>query len=94
MKNGSCCQRNSSDTVAGRSWSREARRAVSWILPSVVLAAMPKCPLCLAAYVALFTGFGISLAAAKFAWWLVAIGCVAALVYLAATTLRRYVKLL
>jgi hypothetical protein len=65
---------------------------VSWIVPSVVLAVMPKCPLCLAAYVAIFTGFGISLAAAKFAWWLLAIGCVAVLGYLVATTLRGYMK--
>lgn len=93
MKNGSCCQRNSNDTVAGRSWSRVARRAVSWVVPGVVLAAMPKCPLCLAAYVALFTGFEISIAAAKFAWWSVAIGCVAVLVYLAATTVRGFFRL-
>ena len=92
MKNGSCCQRNSSDSVVGRSWSRAVVRAVSWIVPSVLLAAMPKCPLCLAAYVAVFTGFGISLAAAKFAWWSVAIGCVAVLVYLATTTVRGFFK--
>ena len=61
-------------------------------MPGVVLAAMPKCPLCLAAYVALFTGFGISLAAAKFAWWFIAIGCVAVLLFLAATTVRRFLK--
>jgi len=55
---------------------------VGWIVPGAVLAAMPKCPLCLAAYVALFTGCGISLAAASFAWWFVAAGCVSVLVYL------------
>jgi hypothetical protein len=49
---------------------------------------MPKCPLCLAAYVALFTGFGISLAAAKFAWWFLAISCAAVLTYLAGATIR------
>jgi hypothetical protein len=94
MKNGSCCQKDSSDSVVGRSWVRAAGRLVSWIMPSVVLAAMPKCPICLAAYVAIFTGFGISLAAAKFAWWSVAIGCLAVLIYLAATTLRGYLKFL
>jgi hypothetical protein len=71
---------------------RTVRRAVGWIVPSVVLAAMPKCPLCLAAYVALFTGFGISLAAASFAWWFIAIGCVAVLVYLAVASLRGFLK--
>jgi hypothetical protein len=57
-----------------------------------VLAAMPKCPLCLAGYVALFTGFGISLAAASFAWWFVVINCVAALVYLVATSMRGFFR--
>jgi len=93
MKNASCCQKSSDPEVAGQSWARAAGRTVSWIVPSVVLAAMPKCPLCLAAYVALFTGFGISLAVAKFAWWFLAISCIAALFYLAASTLRGYVKL-
>src|SRR3954453_20872498 len=87
MRNG-CCRDDRSAAVAGRSWTRAARRAVSWIVPGVVLAAMPKCPLCLAAYFALFTGFGISLAAASFAWWLVAFGCIAVLVYLAVNAIR------
>jgi hypothetical protein len=42
----------------------------------------------LAAYIALFTGVGISLAAAKVAWLVMVIGCIAVLVYLTATTLR------
>ena len=89
MKSGSCCRQNSNAAVAGRSSVRAVGRAVSWIMPGVVLAAMPKCPLCLAAYVALFTGCGISLVAASFAWWFVAVGCVAVLVYLATTSVLR-----
>jgi hypothetical protein len=89
MIKGCCCRRDSN----ARSWGHAVGRAVSWIVPGVVLAAMPKCPLCLAAYVALFAGFGISLAAASFAWWFVAISCVAVLVYLAATTVRSFFKL-
>ena len=92
MRNVCCCQQNSEAGATGKSWARAVRRALSWIVPSVVLAAMPKCPLCLAAYVALFTGFGISLAAAKFAWWAVGIGCVAVLVYLAVSGVRGVFK--
>jgi hypothetical protein len=61
-------------------------------VPWVVLAIMPKCPLCLAGYVALFTGIGISFAAANFAWWFVVIGCVALLVYLATATVRGFMR--
>jgi hypothetical protein len=93
MKNGCCCQQNSNGAIAGRSWTRAVGRVVSWIVPGVVLAAMPKCPLCLAAYVALFTGVGISLAAAKVAWLVMAIGCIAVLVYLTTTTLRGLLRL-
>ncbi|WAC21745.1 hypothetical protein OVA24_10145 [Luteolibacter sp. SL250] len=35
---------------------RGAGRAASWLLPAALLAAIPKCPVCLAAYIALFTG--------------------------------------
>jgi hypothetical protein len=88
MRNGCCCDDRSGHAVTTRSWVRAAAKVSSWIVPGVVLAAMPKCPLCLAAYVALFTGCGISLAAASFAWWFVAVGCVSVLVYLAMSAMR------
>ncbi len=86
--NNSCSCANLRSATSHRPWARAAGRAVSWIVPGAVLAAMPKCPLCLAAYVALFTGCGISLAAASFAWWFVAAACVVALVYLSMTAVR------
>jgi hypothetical protein len=46
-------------------WLRRLARLVSWIAPGAVLALMPKCPACLAAYIALGTGIGVSLPAAE-----------------------------
>ena len=92
MRNECSCHDRADGQVVERSWTRAVRGAVSWIVPSVVLAAMPKCPVCVAAYVALFTGCGISLAAASSLWWIVVIGCVATLLYLALQTLRRAMR--
>jgi hypothetical protein len=45
---------------------RRAARKTSWIVPGIMLVLMPKCPICLAAYIALVTGISIPIAAA--AW--------------------------
>lgn len=57
---------------AGRvtpAWVRRAREVVAWALPGAALVLVPKCPACLAAYVTLWTGLGLSLAAATYLRW-------------------------
>jgi hypothetical protein len=43
---------------------------------------MPKCPVCLAAYVALWTGLGLSFATARYVRWSLLLLSGAALLYL------------
>ena len=66
--NSSCgCQRRPNsrgETGRQNTWFQRVKKTAGWILPGTLLALMPKCPVCLAAYVALCTGFTISYSSA------------------------------
>jgi hypothetical protein len=70
---------------------RVARRRFDWAkcsLPTLILALLPKCPACLAAYVALGTGISLSVAVASVLRTVLIGGCVATLVWVVAGMLR------
>jgi hypothetical protein len=49
--------------ISGPPSPTRARRCLAaggWILPSSILALLPKCPACIAAYIAVASGIGIS----------------------------------
>ena len=68
---------------------RRAGRGIQWLFPAALLVLMPKCPLCVAAYVALFTGIGISASTARWIRVLMLACCLISLGYLVVRHLRR-----
>ena len=62
---------------------------LSWIASSALLVAIPKCPACLAAYVALWTGVGLSFTTASYLRYLAIALCCAALAALVINRIRK-----
>ena len=71
-----------------RSFTRRSLDLTAKIIPVAVLAVLPKCPACLAAYVALGTGIGLSLTAATYIRLSLVVLCVASLAYFAVKAVR------
>jgi len=57
-------------------------------VPTLILALLPKCPACFAAYVALGTGISVSVAAASFLRTLLIGICIVSLVWIFASAFR------
>jgi hypothetical protein len=66
-----------------RSIVRRSLDFAGWLLPGATLVLLPKCPACLAAYIALGTGVGLSCPAATWLRVSLMILCLAALAYMA-----------
>lgn len=87
MNEFSCCDGR---PASGRPIDRESPRqrpakVASFLLSSITLILMPKCPVCVATYVALFTGLSLSTAVAGQVRMAI---CASVLAFLALTGLR------
>jgi Flp pilus assembly protein TadB len=92
--NSPCCPARTQAGDKGRRPASRWRRLgelAGWIIPGATLALIPKCPLCVAAYVALATGIGISLSTATFLRTTLIVICVASLTFIAARRLRSFI---
>lgn len=69
---------------------RRGRAIAGWIVPTAALALLPKCPACLAGYVALETGLGISLPTATYLRVMLVALCVASLGFIIARQLGSF----
>jgi hypothetical protein len=68
---------------------QKVREIFAWVVPSAILVLLPKCPACLAAYVALWTGLGLSLSTAAYMRWAMLLLCIASLLFLIVKRLSR-----
>ncbi len=68
------------------------REATGWIAPSLGLALVPKCPMCVAGYVATVTGVGVSMPVAAGLRVGFVVLCVSALALVAARAGIRLLK--
>jgi hypothetical protein len=75
-----------------RTFGRPCVDAFGWIIPGAILALLPKCPMCLAAYLALWTGIGISASAATQLRVSLLILCIGSILLIAARNTRRLIR--
>ena len=71
---------------------RRAWKGTHWLVPSLLLALIPKCPMCVAAYIALFTGVGISINAAHWIQLLLWAFCLISIAYLVITRIPLFLR--
>ncbi len=88
-----CCVVAASDSretiAAPTTFTRRCRDIAGWMVPSAILALLPKCPACLAAYIAFGTGVGLSMSTATYVRMLLVVVCISSLSFLVARRIAR-----
>jgi hypothetical protein len=70
--------------MSARSCCGRGAEVAGWLVPAATLALLPKCPACVAGYVALATGLGVSFSTAAYLRTSLVIASVSVLVFVAA----------
>lgn len=89
MSSPECCE-----AAPRRSLARRGLDIAGYVVPTAILVLLPKCPVCLAAYLAIGTGIGVTLSTAAYLRTLLLVVCLASLGYLAARHAFRWIALI
>jgi len=89
MNRHACCGKLEPTLPKQRSLDAARWIVPGWIVPGGILAVLPKCPACLAAYFALGTGLGITVSIAAYVRIGLVTLCAASLACFAASRVRR-----
>jgi hypothetical protein len=79
-------------TTGPASLAQRGKALAGWLVPVVTLASIPKCPMCFAAYAAMFTGIGVSVTAATYVRQIMIALCVLSLTYMIVASLGRRLR--
>lgn len=71
---------------------RPTLRSARWVVPAAILVLMPKCPFCLAAYIAIGTGVGVSASTAANIQAALIMGCMGILAVISVQNLCRLIR--
>ena len=78
--------------MSARSCCGRGAEVAGWVVPGATLALLPKCPACVAAYVAVATGVGVSVSTAAYIRTSLVIASVCVLALLAARRGIRWLR--
>jgi hypothetical protein len=79
-----CCEAETSPP-------RRGLRIAGTVIPTAILVLLPKCPACIAAYLAIGTGIGVTISTAAYLRTLLLVLCLGCLAYVAARQVLRRV---
>jgi hypothetical protein len=97
MNNTQCCCNNNTKPLQAveqkRGRKKTERRFIDFIkmvIPAVIFIIIPKCPVCLAGYIALGTGIGLSITTATYLRIGLIVVCILSLAYFVTKRASRY----
>ncbi|RFS21832.1 hypothetical protein DVR12_14340 [Chitinophaga silvatica] len=95
MKSSCACHtktgiRNSkpTSTTGANGFVKRVKKSVSWLIPGITLVLIPKCPICLAAYIAIGTGITLSITVATYLRIGLVVLCIGVLAWALVRTLK------